>query len=868
MKNRARILSAVLVLFFASFPFTSALAQGTAFTYQGRLNDGANPANGIYDLRFAIYDSSNSPGTLIAGPITDLATPVTNGLFTTTLDLGLTPFTGADRWLEIAVRTNGSSSFNTLNPRQKITPTPYAITAGNLADVVANNSVNSAGFATVSGGTGNVGAGFFSTIGGGAGNISGGSYATIGGGGLNETTDNGDTVAGGFSNTNSGYMATIGGGLHNFATAFYATLSGGTSNINTGLGSTISGGVQNTNNSDYTTIDGGFRNSIQTIATGAVIGGGTENNIGVLAGSGTISGGNNNTIETNAWSSTIGGGSGNTMHTNSAGSTISGGRGNTIQISTFDSAIGGGFDNSVGPYSEWDAIGGGFINTIQNSNFCSVIAGGGSNIIQNGASGSAIGGGSNNVIEVASSVIAGGFQNTAAGYLDSIGGGYQNMTFASAATIAGGSGNENFGDYGTVGGGSGNSVDGNSATVAGGAGNRVIADAATVGGGAGNTASGEGATVAGGEFQNTASGIDSTVSGGAGNTASLTGATVSGGGSNLATNYYSTVPGGSINVAGGAYSFAAGQQAHALHAGSFVWADSQNAVFASAASDTFNIRAQGGVHLNIDTSIFFGNQIRQMLNLWNTVYGIGVQSFTEYFRTDPNGTFSWFAGGVHSNNQNDPGGGTELMRLTATDLIVNTGIALNSTNGFSQSSVGNFSIDAPFKPGGRFIILTNGDVGISNSNPAHLLVVGSAISPAFCDGGAWVNSSDRNAKEGFSAINARDVLDKVSRLPITQWKYKTEAGGTRHLGPMAQDFHAAFGLNGADDTHISTVDEGGVALAAVQGLNEKLEASSGNLEARTGDAEGRIQKLEAENAELKARLERLERWLEQTQKSQ
>jgi DNA-binding transcriptional MerR regulator len=67
---------------------------------------------------------------------------------------------------------------------------------------------------------------------------------------------------------------------------------------------------------------------------------------------------------------------------------------------------------------------------------------------------------------------------------------------------------------------------------------------------------------------------------------------------------------------------------------------------------------------------------------------------------------------------------------------------------------------------------------------------------------------------------------------------------------MAQDFHAAFGLNGNDDKHISTVDEGGVALAAIQGLNQKVETGSQNSEAR-------IQKLETENAELKQQLAEL-----------
>ena len=75
-----------------------------------------------------------------------------------------------------------------------------------------------------------------------------------------------------------------------------------------------------------------------------------------------------------------------------------------------------------------------------------------------------------------------------------------------------------------------------------------------------------------------------------------------------------------------------------------------------------------------------------------------------------------------------------------------------------------------------------------------------------------------------------------------------EADGTEHLGPMAQDFHAAFGLNGADDKHIATVDEGGVALAAIQGLNQKVEAQQAEL-----------QQKETEVTELKQRLATLEK---------
>ena len=106
-------------------------AQGTAFVYQGRLNDGGAAASGIYDLQFTIYDSTNLPGVRIAGPQTNSAISVSNGLFSVALDFG-NQFPGADRWLEIGVRTNGGAGFTTLSPRQQLTPAPYAITAGNV----------------------------------------------------------------------------------------------------------------------------------------------------------------------------------------------------------------------------------------------------------------------------------------------------------------------------------------------------------------------------------------------------------------------------------------------------------------------------------------------------------------------------------------------------------------------------------------------------------------------------------------------------------------------------------------------------------------------------------------------------------------
>ena len=90
------------------------------------MNDTNGPATGSYDLTFTLYDAS-ADGDLIAGPLTNSATAVSNGLFTVTLDFGTGVFDGTVLWLEISVSTNGADSFSTLSPRQQLTPTPYAI---------------------------------------------------------------------------------------------------------------------------------------------------------------------------------------------------------------------------------------------------------------------------------------------------------------------------------------------------------------------------------------------------------------------------------------------------------------------------------------------------------------------------------------------------------------------------------------------------------------------------------------------------------------------------------------------------------------------------------------------------------------------
>jgi len=364
-----------------------------------------------------------------------------------------------------------------------------------------------------------------------------------------------------------------------------------------------------------------------------------------------------------------------------------------------------------------------------------------------------------------------------------VGGGFQN-TSDDVATVGGGYQNTSSGQGATVGGGSLNTSSGHDATVGGGYQNASSGQGATVGGGPLNTSSGFAATVGGG-YQNTSSGPEATVSGGSVNTSSGNRATVGGGSQNTSSGFAATVGGGVLNNAAGDFSFAAGYRAKANHQGAFVWGDFEDADVISTGANQFLIRAGGGV-------------------------GIGATNLTgALFIRQPTGV---------------PAAG-----MNAAD----NGLALGqfATSGYKwiQSYGGSLVLNP----------LQN-NVGINKTNPASALDVNGTVTAT-----AFNPPSDRNLKENFIGVSPREVLDKVAGLAISRWNFKSDPG-TPHLGPMAQDFHAAFGL-GTDDKHIATVDADGIALAAIQGLNQKLTEE--------------LKQKGTEITELKQRLEKLERTL-------
>ena len=711
-----------------------------------------------------------------------------------------------------------------------------AVIAGGGASGGNHNRVE-ADHAAVLGGFGNVAAGAQSVIGGGRGNIAGGTRAVVGGGLFNQAlgfasviaggnanaaTNNWSTIGGGADNLASGYASVIPGGINNTASANFTAAMGYRAKANhngafvwadpqeadfssTGTNQFLiraAGGVGvNTSNPNgaalavkgNVTVDGQFKggysgNVISNGVVGGFIGGGGiafgENRVeanfaSVLGGVGNIasspvatamgygataSGTNSTamgfiTTASGNYSTAMGyintasGFASTSMGSETAATnndstamgrlTLAGGSASTAmgyrakalhngsfvwadqQEEDFDSTAENQFNLRASGGVRFETGGAGLtvdgqkmlttattnqslelsvngqralrVEYVTNTTYAidgiNVIGGSSANTVSNGIVGAFIGGGGSS-----------NFPNQVSGYFSSVVGGEDNTASGAYSTAMG---------FRSLASGHGSTAIGNT----------------TIASGAFSTAMGYG-TLAGGDAS-TAMG-NQTIARGANSTAIGYRTTASGfassalGSATVATNNDSTAM-GRLTLAGGSASTALGYRARALHHGSFVWADQQEADFDSTAANQFSLRAAGGLRLANDTSLNFGNQTRQMINLWNAEYGIGVQANAAYLRSS--GEFFWYRGGSHSDTFGDSGGGDQIMRLGST---------------------------------GNLIIA-----------------------------GTLSQGSDRQIKQDFTAVNPQDVLDKVAALSIQTWTYTNNAG-VRHLGPVAQDFHAAL----------------------------------------------------------------------------
>ena len=347
--------------------------------------------------------------------------------------------------------------------------------------------------------------------------------------------------------------------------------------------------------------------------------------------------------------------------------------------------------------------------------------------------------------------------------------------------------------YGVVGGGLGNTA-GLLSTVDGGAINTAAGPGVAIGGGALNTASGLGATIGGG-YTNLieADGEYAVIGGGEYNTASYTGTTVSGGSYNTASRYWATVGGGADNMASGDGATIAGGGHN--RAGGFA---------AAVGGGEYNIAGDGSPG------------IPEALGDYATIPG-GYQNSAF-------GNYSFAAGqGAAANHQ-----GSFVWSDATTTTTASTG-----DNQFIVRAAGGLWFGS------------NGTVNIRNE-----AFIDTDTGAYLSKGGTWTNVSDRALKSNFAPVDGRAVLEGLVDLPIMTWNYINEGTDTRHIGPTAQDFYAAFRL-GNSDTTIATVDADGIALAAIQGLYQI-----------TQDQQQQIALLQRQNAELAARLTALETLLQ------
>jgi len=284
------------------------------------------------------------------------------------------------------------------------------------------------------------------------------------------------------------------------------------------------------------------------------------------------------------------------------------------------------------------------------------------------------------------------------------------------------------------------------------------------------------------------------IGGGFGNVISNDFATVGGGSYNTASAYFATVGGGRNNMASDLYATVGG--------------------------------GEGNTASGVTATLGGGSQ--NTASGYSATAGGGAGNTASGDSATLGGGFNNTASGDHSCV---PGG--VFASASHTGSFVYGGDSTETT-----ASFGNYTFTVRCEGGARFYT-ANGIAG--------------AQLPAGAT--AWAVLSDSNSKTDFAPIKPREILSKVAAMPVSSWHYKHDLS-RRYIGPMAQDFHTAFGL-GSDDKSISTLDSDGVMYAAIQGLVEELK----DRDQQMADRDAKIGELEAKSSEidvLKAKLGAME----------
>lgn len=269
-----------------------------------------------------------------------------------------------------------------------------------------------------------------------------------------------------------------------------------------------------------------------------------------------------------------------------------------------------------------------------------------------------------------------------------------------------------------------------------------------------------------------------------------------------------------VSSARGENSFTAGKgETVNTHSYSFAFADGQAGTFSTSAADQFAIRARNGVginaappDLNVELTVTATEGAGNLPDIW--------------LRPNP---------AVTSN--------TAGIMLTAGDATSLGPIPFNNAGFYidnRSASGNNFFRRMALEPGGAVIIRSS----TSDANVGVTVAAGS---------GSWSSLSDRSMKTAIVPADVVSILDRVVSMPMSTWSYIAQGEGVRHIGPMAQDFAASFGF-GENNTTISNIDADGVALAAIQGLNAKLEAENAELHQRLAAIEATLQVLQPADA--------------------
>ncbi len=304
---------------------------------------------------------------------------------------------------------------------------------------------------------------------------------------------------------------------------------------------------------------------------------------------------------------------------------------------------------------------------------------------------------------------------------------------------------------------------------------------------------------------------------------------IGGGFTNVIVNgaNFSTIGGGYSNAVRSAAVFAT------VGGGSYnvIGTNATNAAIAAGLSNVANGR-----------SAFVGSGMRNVANGFSSAVVSGINNQAGGLDIENSESFG-FVGAGRGNVASGlaavvPGGSDNVASETDSFAAGSEAKATNSRSfvwgsdaGFPTTSTNANSFTARAAGGVRFITTATNLVGA-------ILASGAT---------SWAVLSDSNAKTDVEPINAREVLKKVAALPVTSWHYKHDLN-RRYIGPMAQDFHAAFGLGGDDDKTITTLDTDGVTLAAIQGLVEELKE-------RDARSAHELKLRDAEIADLKAQMQ-------------